>query len=597
MNATMNLPARRMFLLSAAFAVVVGSATAWAGDDEARPPADMVLTNAHVYTVDPARPRAQAIAVAGDRIVYVGDAEGASSWQGEHTVVLDLDGRTVLPGFVSAHDHLVSSSWLLQGVHLFDVTTIDEALNRIRVYAQANPREKVVRGIGWTMSAFGRYPTAAELDTAVPDRPAILLDYTGHDAWLNSAAMRAGGIGRETPDSQPGTAFWVRDDEGRPTGVAVEAEWMPTFIAAGAWEPRRMLRESTEQLFALAAGFGTTMVQDTGLVTPNLTDPEGAKADFRIAANMLAELDANGELPLRVQLMPLLKSPDTDPADLAAFAAEMMRRYDSDTLRVRSLKIHPAANMESYGSAFIEPYADQPTRGHFGISPEMIRRTMLKANARGLDVVTHVWGDAEVRAAIDAIEATREAGYLDARNSLHHVGFVHPDDYRRIVEMRIPINVTPMFSTDWLGQDEIYIRLLGEERVLRDLSLYPDLAREGVNVSISADVPSSGPYETQAPLYNVAAAVTLRAPIDGEQSKPYPPGRRGMSLEQALRAVTIDAAWQLRMEDRIGSLEVGKYADIVILDRNPFEVEPIEIHRIKVLGTIMGGKFTHRDGI
>lgn len=597
MTATTKVLGKLILLMSISFAVAGGVKTASAGGDEPRPLADMILKNALVYTVDPARPWAEALAIAGDRIIYVGDVDGANSLKGENTVVLDLDGKTVLPGFVSAHDHLVSSSWLLQGVHLFDVTTIDEALRRVGKYAESNPHEKVIRGIGWTMSTFGRYPTAVELDAAVPDRPAILLDYTGHDAWLNSAAMRAGRIGRETPDSQPGTAFWVRDSEGHPTGVAVELEWMPTFIAAGAWEPLRMLRESTEQLFALAAAFGTTTVQDTGLVTPNLTKPDGAKKDFRIAANMLAEMDAAGELPLRVQLMPALKSPETDPEDLAAFAAEMMRRYDSDTLRVRCLKIHPAANMESHGSVFIEPYADKPTRGHFGIAPEMIQKTMLEANARGLDVVIHVWGDAEARAAIDAIEATRAAGYLEARNSLHHLGFVHPDDYRRIVELRIPINVTPMFSTDWLGQNEILIRLLGEERVLRDLSRYPDLAREGVNVSISADTPSSGPYETQAPLYNVASAVTLRAPIDEEQSQPYPPGRRGMSLEKALRAVTIDAAWQLRMEDRIGSLEVGKYADIAILDQNPFDVEPIKIQRIKVVGTIMGGKFTHRDGI
>src|SRR5690606_24388593 len=136
--------------------------------------------NARVYTVDRARPWAEAIAIAGDRIIYVGDVDGADSLQGADTVVLDLDGKTVLPGFVSAHDHLVSSSWLLQGVHLFDVTTIEEALQRVAEYAEIHPHEKVIRGIGWTMSTFGRYPTAGELDTAVPDRPAILLDYTVH---------------------------------------------------------------------------------------------------------------------------------------------------------------------------------------------------------------------------------------------------------------------------------------------------------------------------------------------------------------------------------------------------------------------------------
>jgi predicted amidohydrolase YtcJ len=585
------------FLVHALFALAGGGAALSAGGDETRPMADVILKSANVYTVDPVLPWAQAIAVAGDRIIYVGDDDGARSLAGEDTVVLDLQGKTVMPGFVSAHDHLVSANWLLQGVHLFTAGTIGEALERIRAYAAAHPEERVIRGIGWTMSTFGRYPTAAELDTVVSDRPAILIDYTGHDAWLNSAALRAGDISKDTPDRQPGTTFWVRDDEGHPTGVGVEFEWASTFVAAGAWQPKRMLRESTRELFALAAGFGTTTVQDPGIVSPNALDPEAMKEDFRIAASMLAELDESGDLPLRVQIMPLLKSPKTDPQELAMFAADMMRQYDSDTLRVGSIKIHPAANMESYGSPFIEPYADKHTRGHFGVEPELIRETVLEANQRGVDVVVHVWGDAETRAGIDAIEAAQAAGYREARNSLHHLGFVHPDDYQRIIDLAIPINVTPMFSTDWSGQDEIYTRLLGEKRVFEEITLYPDLARAGVNVSISADTPSSGPYETQAPLYNVESAVTLRAPMDGEQSKPYPPGRQGMSLEQALRAVTIDAAWQLRMEDKIGSLEAGKYADIVILDQNPFEVESMQIHRIKVLGTIMGGKFTHRDGI
>ncbi len=332
-----------------------------------------------------------------------------------------------------------------------------------------------------------------------------------------------------------------------------------------------------------------------GLVTPTALHPAGMKEDFRIAASMLADLLDEDALPLRVQIMPMLKVPEANLADLVEFTASMMRRYNTDRLRVRSLKVHPAANMESYGSPFIEPYAGKTTRGHFGISPKMIREVVLQANKRGVDVVMHAWGDAEVRAGIDAIAASKKAGFAGARNSLHHLGFVHPDDYHRIVELQIPVNVTPTFTTDWSGQDEIYSRLLGEERVFAEMSLYPNLARDGVNVSISADLPSSGPFETQAPLYQVAAAVTLRTPMDGEKSKVYPPGRTVMTLEHALRAITIDAAWQLKMEDKIGSLEVGKYADLVILDRDPFDTAPTDIHLIRVLGTLLEGNFTYRD--
>ncbi len=575
--------------------VVAACKLALAEDRAAQQYADTIFKNVKAYTINPAQPWANALAMKDGRIVYVGSMAGVEALRGGATEVLDLQGRVVMPGFVSAHDHLVSSLWLLSGVQLFDVTSIEQALQRVKEYADAHPDKKIIRGIGWTMSTLGRYPTAKELDRAVPDRPAFLIDYTGHDGWLNSAAMAAGGIDKNTADRQPGTSFWVRDETGQPTGVAVELEWMPPFIAAGAWQPEQMMRASTRQLFALAASHGVTAFQDTGLITPTALNPEWMKEDFRIAASMLAGLLKEGELPLRVQIMPMLKVPEANLVDLAEFTADMMNRYDTDRLRVRSLKVHPAANMESYGSPFVEPYAGKSTHGHFGISPKTIKEIMLQANRLGVDVVLHAWGDAEVRAGIDAIESSRNAGNKNARNSLHHLGFVHPDDYQRIVDLDIPINVTPTFSTDWSGQDEIYSRLLGEERVFAEISLYPNLARDGVNVSISADLPSSGPFETQAPLYQVAAAVTLRTPMDGERSKAYPPGRTGMTLEQALRAVTIDAAWQLRMEDKIGSLEVGKYADLVILEQNPFEVAPSEIHKIRVLGTLLEGEFTFRE--
>ena len=564
---------------------------------EARPDyADLILTNARVYTLDKAQPWAEAVVIDDGKIVYVGKAKRAKKLQGPATQLLDLKGKTVMPGFISAHDHLVSSDYLAYGVHIYEARTIEEALALIKAYAKAHPEERVIRGIGWTMSNFGRYPTAAELDLAVPDRPAIILDYTIHDAWLNSRAMKAAGIDRNTRDTQPGTAFWVRDAEGNPTGVALEGEWMAPYVAVGAWEPERMIRESTLRQFAIAASHGTTTVQDPGLMTPNLMNCAGMKSDFRIGLSVLAELDRRGELPLRTQVMPFFNAPDCDPADVAEFAVEMKALHDSDTLRIRSIKIHPAANMESYGTPLIEPYADKPTRGHFGVAPETIAKVVLEANRRNIDIVMHAWGDAEVRAGIDAFEQARSAGFARARNALHHLGLVHPDDYPRLVSLKIPLNVTPVFSTDWTGQHLTYIRLLGEARAHAELAVYPDLARAGLNLSISADMPSSGPAEAQAPLYNVEAAVTLRTPIDGDASKPFPPGRRGMSLEAALRAVTIDAAWQLRMEDKVGSLERGKYADIVILEKNPFDIAPTEISKIKVLGTIKGGKFTHRNG-
>ncbi len=181
--------------------------------------ADYVFTGGKIYTMNDEQPTAEALAVDGNKIVYVGDAAGVEKLVGKGTKEIDLKGRVLLPGFVSAHDHLIASNWAAMGVNLFDAKNRDEALRMIKEFAEANPDDKVIRGLGWSRETFGgELPTAAMLDTAVSDRPAILMDFTIHDAWLNTAA----GITKESPDALPGVTYWVRDDEGNPTGTAIE---------------------------------------------------------------------------------------------------------------------------------------------------------------------------------------------------------------------------------------------------------------------------------------------------------------------------------------------------------------------------------------
>ena len=243
----------------------------------------------------------------------------------------------------------------------------------------------------------------------------------------------------------------------------------------------------------------------------------------------------------------------------------------------------------------VEPYKDSDNVGSFNVEPEVTKAIVTKAAEAGLDVFVHTDGDRSTRAAVDAILAAREAGYTDTRSALHHAIWSHPEDQKRIIEHGIPVNSTPNFSTTFGGGKLDNTRLIGEERIATSLGRYPHYARNGVRVSISADVPSS-PQNQQAPLYVMACATTLLDLSDPE-SVPFPPGMTPMTVEEAIRAVTIDAAWQLRMDDKVGSLDVGKLADIVVLDSSPFDVEPKAIADINVLGTMMDGRFTHRDGI
>ena len=215
-----------------------------------------------------------------------------------------------------------------------------------------------------------------------------------------------------------------------------------------------------------------------------------------------------------------------------------------------------------------------------------------KAAEVGLDVMIHTDGDRSSRAAVDAILAAREID-SDNRSALHHAIYVHPDDQQRIIENKIPVNSTPNFTNTFGNGDKDNLRIRGEEQVNAQLGRYPHFARNGVRVSISADVPST-PQSMQAPLFVVQCAVTLKD-ASNPDARAFPENRTPMTLEEAIRAVTIDAAWQLRMDDKVGSIEVGKLADLVILEENPFDVDLMNLKDIKIIATLMDGRYTYQS--
>jgi predicted amidohydrolase YtcJ len=567
------------------------STTVLALENQALSPADRVFTNADVITMNRDAPRAEAVAISGNQIVYVGTNAGAAAYIGENTTEHDLDGKTLLPGFISAHDHLIASAWLTKGVSLYGIVGKKNILAAIAEYARANPDLPLIQGIGWNTETFGGWPTAAELDTVVADRPAFILDTYSHDAWLNTAAMKTGNINRGTPDKVPGVSYWKRGEDGAPTGLGLEFIWAPAFVEAGGWTVRD-LEASLDAQFAQASANGTTAVQNPGVVTPNLYVVEGMKRDLVTTLELLSAREAAGSLSLRTFPMPVFKAPEADPEDIAKFTADLKQRFAGDKVRVQSVKIHPEGLTNSRTSPMIEPYTGTDIHGDFAVTPERIDAMVRAANDRQLDVVIHTEGDAVTRAAIDAIEASRKSGNTGERNSLHHFIFVHPDDFTRVVQLDIPVNVTPGFTNDWNGQDLVFEGLLGADRVHSEMGRYPELANAGVKLTISADIPSTA---VQAPLHCVQAAVTQMEPTEPQTSKPYPPARQGMSVTQALEAITINGAWQLRMEAKIGSIEPGKYADLVVLEKSPYEVESNEIAGIKILATMMDGAFTFRE--
>jgi hypothetical protein len=450
---------------------------------------------------------------------------------------------------------------------------------------------KVIQGIGWDQNMLGGLPTAKDLDAAVSGRPAIFLDNTIHDAWLNTAAMKAANITKDTEDTVPGVTYWVRDDKGVPTGVAIEIQWFQSYIDMGAWDPEKMIPESAEKLHTIAASNGTTTFLCPGVVTPNIKDVHGGmETDFEAALEMLHQWEKDGTLKLRTQAQPMFKTTKGDPQRFVDFGAKMNKKYNSDLLRVQSLKIHPEGNTVAGTAPQIDPYKGTNNLGSFNVEPEVTKSIVTKAAKSNLDVFIHTDGDRSSRAAVDAILAAREID-KDNRSALHHAIWVHPEDQKRIIEHKIPVNSTPAFTNTFGGGAKDNLRLIGKEKVGTSLGRYPHFARNGVRVSVSADVPST-PQSMQAPLYVAGCAATL-LDLSDPKSTPFPENRTPMTIPEALKAVTIDAAWQLRMDDKVGSLEVGKLADIVVLDRNPLEGKPAELKDVKVELTMMDGRITH----
>ena len=553
--------------------------------------ADYVFTNGNIHTMDEANPKAQAVAVSGNKIVMVGSDSDAKAHIGPQTNVINLNGKTLTPGFVSTHDHLIASAWTSSGVQIYDAKDKADALARIKAYAEQNPDDKVVKGIGWDKNMLGGLPLATDLDKAVPDRPAIILDNTIHDAWLNTAALKAANVTKDSPDTVPGVTYWERDKDGNPTGAAIEIQWFESYIKMGAWEPDTMIPESAEYLLNLAASNGTTLVSVPGIVTPNIKDVHGGmEQDFETAMDILAEWEKEGGLPLRVQALPMFKSTTGDPQKFVDFGVKMRNKYNSDLLRVRSLKIHPEGNTVAGTAPFLDPYKNSDSRGQFNVEPEVTMAILTKAAKADLDVHVHTDGDRSTRAALDAMIAARKID-PDNRSTLHHLIWSHPDDQKRIIDNKIPVNATPSFTNTFGGGKLDNERVIGYPRITTPLGRYAYLAKQGVNVSISADVPSTAPA-MQGPLFVMDGAATGLDLTDPKSTR-FPENFTPISVHEAMRAMTIDAAWQLEMEDKVGSIEVGKLADLVVLEADPYTTKPGMIKDIGVVMTMMDGRITH----
>jgi len=570
--------------------LVAGSLMAACGDGDPREPAspsgdapatrsapqsaDLVFRNGSIYTVDGARSWARAVAVRDGRIVYVGSDEDSGELIGPSTQVVDLDDRLMLPGFQDVHIHPIGGGIEAAACDLNELTTLEEYLEAIGTYAAENPDEKWILGGGWSMSVFGPGANASRklIDEIVPDRPVFLSSADGHSAWVNSKALEIAGITAETPD--PADGIIDREPGTRePMGSLQEgAIYLVRAHAPPVDLETRMagLQYSIEMLNS----YGITSIQDANV------DEEDLKA-YRA-------LDDRGELSLRV-VGSQWWDRESDTAQIGQFRT-LRDQYTKGRVRATTVKIMQDGVMENFTAAMLEPYDGKgDTRGIPMVEPEALKTAVTALDAEGFQVHFHAIGDAAIRQSLDAVEAALRAnGDLGHRHHISHLELIDPADVRRFRELGVVANFQPLWAFADSYITELTVPFIGPERARW---LYPigSVHRSGGMIAFGSDWSVS----TANPFHEIEVAVT-RMGSSGETTEPFLPEER-IDLPLALAAFTINAAYVNTSDHDTGSVEVGKYADLIVLDRNLFDIRPEEISDTGVLMTMIEGQAVHGD--
>ncbi|MGE0217798.1 amidohydrolase [Mycolicibacterium sp.] len=551
--------------------------TGTGGATEGRP-ADFVFHNGPIYTVTGGAPWAQGLAVTGHTITYVGDEAGALALAGPDTRVVDLAGRLLMPGFVEGHIHPFLGAFLTTGVDL-QLPTAADALAAIERYAADHP-DGPVRGFGWRVDMFGpQGPTRAELDRVLPDRPGFFFAIDGHSLWANSKALEIAGVDRDSPDPIPGFSYYVRDDDGEPTGYVLEVDAVLSLV--NAIEPiglDTMAGLLTEWL-PKASAAGITSVFDAGV--PPIGDDQGA----------LIDLYTQAELPFRVVASYSVKSPPVD--DAVARLTDIRGRIGTDLVSVGVVKIIGDGTQEGYTAWLLEPYADRPDSiGGSPFTEDQWRQLIRDVDAAGFDVHVHACGERTARTALDAIEAAIAANPpRDRRHTIAHLVYVEDPDNARFGEL----GVIAQFSANWISADpDTTENLAARYGPPRQELFYRTRAvlDSGGRISLGTDWPAAGYFSTYKPLDSIQLGVT-RQLIGDPAAAVLAPAEQKLTVAEAVHANTLGAAYQIRLDDRVGSLEVGKRADLIVLDQNIFEIDPHDIHRSAVTMTMMDGRIRH----
>jgi predicted amidohydrolase YtcJ len=549
------------------------------GEREAnRNAADFIFTNAKIYTANELQPWAEAVAIKGKEIVYVGDAAGAEALVGASTVRTDAGGQLLLPGFIDSHVHPIAGGAYATALSLDTSGTVEGWVAAIADYAAENTDAPVLFGYGFLATTFGPVgPTRQLIDAIVPDRPVLIMDEGFHAAWANTAALEALNITQDTPDPVPGFSYYKRDANGDATGYLLEG------TAGMAMDGLDVITEEVVVggfgiILDIMNAYGVTAAYDAGVI--------GYEA---IAASVLKRTEESGDLTVRLVGSYRPRGPE-DVAIAVDKALEWGRMIRGERYRYNVLKIMDDGTVEGRTAAMFEDYQGEPgNSGETVFTQEEMTSMVVGAAGNNIDVHIHALGERAIHEALNAIEAARKAApESSTRYAICHIQVITDQDLPRFAELNVIAQSTPL----WASYDTYGEQFVSDDQFSR-FWRFNSLKNLGVRLSFGSDFPASGAGTLGlSPVVQIEIGHTRQNP--GEPDAPVQPrDTERLDVESLVRGFTIDAAYQMHMEDEIGSIEVGKKADLVVLDQDIFEVDAYDIHRTKVVLTMMDGQVVY----
>ena len=556
----------RAALARSAVALLIASPAAPLFAQPSQQPADLIVTNARIYTVDESRPVVAALAVRGGRVAFAGDLRGAMALRGAQTRVVDLGGRTVIPGMVDAHGHVSGLGDALAIVDLVGSTSVEDVIARVVAKSGGKAAGQWISGRGWDQNRWGdtRFPSHDKLTAALPNNPVILGRVDGHAIYVNKKAIELAGVTAVTKDPEGGQI--IRGVDGTPTGV---------FVDNAMALVRRVVPPSTRDEVKRAVLAAIAEGQRWGL-----TGAHDAGADETVLG-IYDELGKAGQMNFRMYAMISGGRTETPALDRLIARGPQSALYDG-MLWIRSIKLYSDGALGSRGAALLDPYSDDAKNSGLLVSdPKFIEAIAVKALKAGFQVNTHAIGDRGNRVTLDAYEAAfKQVPVADHRFRIEHAQILNYADVPRFAQLGVIPSMQASHQTSdmyWAGTR------LGVHR-LPGAYAWRALLNTGVVIPNGSDFP----VEYVNPLISFHAAMSRQDANDWPAGGWYP--EQAMTREEALRAMTIWPAYAAFQERDLGSLTPGKYADFTVLDQDIMRVPASLVLKTRVVSTWVAGK-------